>query len=52
MGSADTRLGPGWLSVLKQADPSLVLVKGADHFMSGEYEFDLLDLVLTALRTP
>ncbi len=52
MGSADTRLGPGWLSALKKAVPSLVLVKGADHFMSGEYEFDLLDAVLAALRTP
>jgi pimeloyl-ACP methyl ester carboxylesterase len=52
MGGGDTRLGLGWANALKKADPSLVIVKGADHFMSGEYEFDLLDAVLAALRSP
>jgi pimeloyl-ACP methyl ester carboxylesterase len=50
MGDGDTRLGASWTSALKKANPSLVVIKGADHFMSGEYEFDLLDAVLVALR--
>ena len=52
MGGGDTRLGAGWASALKKANPSLVVIKGADHFMSGKYEFDLLDAVLAALRSP
>lgn len=52
MGDGDTRLGASWASALKKANPSLVVIKGADHFMSGEYEFDLLDAVLVALRLP
>jgi pimeloyl-ACP methyl ester carboxylesterase len=52
MGDGDTRLGASWTSALKKANPSLVVIKGADHFMSGEYEFDLLDAVLVALRLP
>jgi pimeloyl-ACP methyl ester carboxylesterase len=52
MGDGDTRLGACWTSALKKANPSLVVIKGADHFMSGEYEFDLLDAVLVALRLP
>jgi pimeloyl-ACP methyl ester carboxylesterase len=52
MGDGDTRLGASWTSALKKANPSLVVIKGADHFMSGEYEFDLLNAVLAALRSP
>ena len=52
IGDGDTRLGASWASALKKANPSLVVIKGANHFMSGKYEFDLLNAVLVALRLP
>ncbi|MDP2026662.1 alpha/beta fold hydrolase [Sulfuriferula sp.] len=52
IGDGDTRLGASWASALKKANPSLVVIKGADHFMSGKYQFDLLNAVLVALRLP
>jgi hypothetical protein len=50
MGDADTIVGRGWLKALRHVGAPLVVVKGANHFMDGEHEFDLLDQTLTALR--
>ncbi len=50
MGDADTIVGRGWLKALRHVGATLVVVKGANHFMDGEHEFDLLDQALIALR--
>ncbi|HBU28380.1 MAG TPA: DUF1749 domain-containing protein [Thiobacillus sp.] len=51
MGDADTMLGGGWLQALQHVQTPMVVVKGANHFMDGEHEFDLLDHTLSFLKT-
>lgn len=51
MGDADTMLGGGWLQALQHVQTPMVIVKGANHFMDGEHEFDLLDHTLNFLAT-
>lgn len=43
MGSKDDRLGADWLDRLKKTRAKLILIQGANHFMDGQYEFDLMD---------
>ncbi|MDG6778474.1 DUF1749 domain-containing protein [Thiomicrorhabdus sp. zzn3] len=46
MGSADKRYkstGENWLDELRQSGTHLIVVDGANHFFSSEYEFDLQD---------
>jgi pimeloyl-ACP methyl ester carboxylesterase len=43
MGDSDNMIGQGWLEALQHVQAQLVIVKGANHFMDGEHEFDLLD---------
>ncbi|MDG6774051.1 alpha/beta hydrolase [Thiomicrorhabdus sp. ZW0627] len=46
MGSEDKRyksVGNNWLDELKQTGTNLVIIEGANHFFSSEYEFDLQD---------
>jgi len=50
MGSQDDRLGEGWLDRLKKSRARVVIIDGANHFMDGQYEFDLLDHFLEELR--
>lgn len=50
MGGSDERLGPDWLERLRKTTARLVVIRGADHFMDGEHEFDLLDEVIRELR--
>jgi pimeloyl-ACP methyl ester carboxylesterase len=52
MGSRDDRLGPGWIEHLKQTRAKVLVIEGANHFMDGDFEFDLLDTVLAELKTP
>lgn len=52
MGDQDDRLGRNWIARLKQTGQRLYIVRGANHFMDGEHEFDLLDHVLLELRRP
>jgi len=52
MGSRDDRLGPGWIEQLKQTRAKVHVIEGANHFMDGDYEFDMLDTVLAELKTP
>lgn len=49
MGDADDLLGSGWIKALKHVQTPMVIVKGANHFMDGEYEFELLDPTLKFL---
>ncbi|MCP5277312.1 MAG: alpha/beta fold hydrolase [Thiobacillus sp.] len=50
MGSRDDRLGAGWLDRLKRTRAKVIVIEGANHFMDGQYEFDLLDRFLDELR--
>lgn len=50
MGSRDDRLGPDWINQLKQTKARVRVIEGANHFMDGEYEFDMLDVVLRELE--
>lgn len=50
MGGQDDRLGPGWIGKLGKTRARLHIIKGANHFMDGEHEFDLYDLVLAELK--
>lgn len=49
MGGRDDRLGTGWVDRLK-ARNRVKVIPGANHFMDGEHEFDLLDSVLAELN--
>lgn len=51
MGGRDDRLGAGWVDHLKLKS-RVEVIAGANHFMDGEHEFDLLDAVLRELRMP
>jgi len=48
MGGRDDRLGTGWVDKLKTRN-RVIVIPGANHFMDGEHEFDLLDAVLAEL---
>lgn len=50
MGGRDDRLGTGWIERLKRAT-RVVVIPGANHFMDGEHEFDLLDVLLEELKS-
>ena len=43
MGSADAMLGRNWIRSLEDLQTPMVVVQGANHFMDGEHEFDLLE---------
>jgi len=51
LGDADTRLGGGWLKALQHVRTPMTVVKGANHFMDGAHEFDLLEHTLNYLKT-
>ncbi|MDO9224675.1 MAG: alpha/beta fold hydrolase [Pseudomonadota bacterium] len=50
MGGRDDRLGEGWVGELKKRN-RVIIIEGANHFMDGEHEFDLLDVILNELNT-
>jgi pimeloyl-ACP methyl ester carboxylesterase len=50
MGDSDEMLGRNWIKTLQHVRIPMVIVKGANHFMDGEHEFDLLDHTLTFLE--
>lgn len=43
MGDLDELAGHGWIKAMQHVKIPLVVIKGANHFMDGEHEFDLLD---------
>jgi pimeloyl-ACP methyl ester carboxylesterase len=50
MGSRDDRLGPNWIERLQKSKAKVRVIEGANHFMDGDFEFDLLDSVLLELK--
>lgn len=51
MGDADPMLAPGWLTALGHVEVPIAIVKGANHFMDGMHEFDLIEQTMTFLDT-
>ncbi len=50
MGGGDNRLGPGWVEQLGKRGKPMRVIQGANHFLDGEHEFDLLDAVTDLLQ--
>lgn len=51
MGEADEMIGVTWIKALQQARVPMVVLAGANHFMDGEHEFDLLENTLEFLTS-
>lgn len=49
MGDSDQELGRSWIMTLKHVQTPMVIVQGANHFMDGQHEFDLLEHTLKFL---
>lgn len=49
MGDADTMVGHNWIQALRHIQVPIAVVPGANHFMDGQHEFDLLDTTLAFL---
>ncbi len=49
MGEADEMMGATWVKALQQAGIPMVVLSGANHFMDGAHEFDLLENTLEFL---
>lgn len=50
IGGDDNRMGRDWAQTLSSAGMNVNKINGANHFFDAEYEFDLLDLVLSLLK--
>ena len=50
MGDADELLERNWIKSLEEVQAPMVIVRGANHFMDGEHEFDLLEHTLEFLE--
>lgn len=50
MGDADPMLESNWIRALEHIGTPMVIVRGANHFMDGEHEFDLLEHTLGFLE--
>lgn len=51
MGGSDNRIRKNWVGRLKSTKKPLSIIKGANHFMDGFHEFDLLEVVLKELES-
>jgi pimeloyl-ACP methyl ester carboxylesterase len=51
MGSHDERLGPRWIERLQDTPAKVVVISGANHFMDGEFEFNLFDTLSAELQS-
>jgi pimeloyl-ACP methyl ester carboxylesterase len=49
MGDEDTMIGDNWMKALRHIRARMAIVKGANHFMDGQHEFDLLEHSLAFL---
>jgi pimeloyl-ACP methyl ester carboxylesterase len=49
MGKSDEMIGATWIKTLKQASVPMIVLPGANHFLDGEHEFDLLENALEFL---
>ncbi|MDW8323658.1 MAG: alpha/beta fold hydrolase [Burkholderiales bacterium] len=50
MGGGDDRLSAGWIERIRRTGQRVVIIPNASHFLDGEHEFDLIDVVLETLR--
>lgn len=50
MGGADNMIEQNWIRSLQHIQTPLVVISGANHFMDGENEFDLLEHTLVFLN--
>lgn len=50
MGDSDEMLGRDWIQKLKRTRVPVTIVDGANHFMDGQHEFELLDHALQFLK--
>lgn len=50
MGLGDDRFGPDWLARLKATRARIHAISGANHFMDGAYEFDMVDRIQEELK--
>ena len=50
MGDLDELAGHNWFAALQHMQIPMVVIKGANHFMDGEHEFDLLEHALRHLE--
>ncbi|MBU1394584.1 MAG: alpha/beta fold hydrolase [Gammaproteobacteria bacterium] len=50
MGDRDSMMEHDWLKALEHVQTPMVIVKGANHFMDGAHEFDLLESTLKFLE--
>jgi pimeloyl-ACP methyl ester carboxylesterase len=50
MGSKDQRLGRHWVQRLQATGKPVHIIEGANHFIDGGHEFELLDLLLKELQ--
>lgn len=50
MGDHDEILGRDWIKALNHVGTPMIIVKGANHFMDGAHEFDLLEHALDSLE--
>ena len=50
MGAKDDRMGPDWVEKLVSRGIAVRVVPDASHFFDNQYEFDLQEAVLLALR--
>ena len=50
MGGSDNRIRKDWIEKLKATKKPLTVIEGANHFMDGFNEFDLLEVVIKELE--
>jgi pimeloyl-ACP methyl ester carboxylesterase len=50
LGGADTRLPADWVKRVGKTRAKVHVVDGANHFMDGQHEFDLLDTIQAILK--
>ena len=51
LGGADPRMHPDWPAQLRQQGVDVAVITGAGHFFDAQYEFDLLDEVVSAIQS-
>ena len=50
MGSKDSRMDKNWPDMLRQSKVDVMMIEGANHFFDAQFEFDLVDAVLSIMH--
>jgi pimeloyl-ACP methyl ester carboxylesterase len=50
MGGNDNRLGKHWIESLRATGKPVHVIDGANHFMDGQHEFDVLEIIQNLLK--